>query len=41
MGHHNQFMYADNFLAKVGGVNLGPRTFNYTSYIEGWALFME
>ena len=41
MGHHNQFMYADNFSAKVGGVNLGPRTFNYTSYIEGWALFME
>ena len=41
MGHHNQFMSADNFLAKVDGVNLGPRTFNYTSYIEGWALFME
>ena len=41
MGHHNQFMSADNFLAKVDKVNLGPRTFNYTSYIEGWALFME
>ncbi|WP_412031303.1 DUF885 family protein [Metamycoplasma buccale] len=41
MGHHNQIMYADRHLAKVGKYQLPNNTFDYTSYAEGWALFME
>ena len=41
MGHHNQIMYAQRHLAKIDGKNLGADTFDYTSYVEGWALFME
>ena len=41
MGRHNQLMYAQHHLAQIDGKSLGARTFNYTSYIEGWALFME
>ena len=40
MGHHNQIMYADHHLAKIGDLSLG-NAFDYTSYVEGWALFME
>lgn len=40
MGHHNQIYYAKQHLAKVGNEKLAD-TFDYTSYIEGWALFME
>ncbi|WP_412031304.1 DUF885 family protein [Metamycoplasma buccale] len=41
MGHHNQIMYANNHLAKIGDYQLPNNTFSYTSYVEGWALFME
>lgn len=40
MGHHNQIMYADHHLSEVLGMKLG-NIFDYTSYVEGWALFME
>lgn len=40
MGHHNQTMYADHYLTNVDGVEFGNQ-FGFTSYIEGWALFME
>ncbi|AWX69159.1 DUF885 family protein [[Mycoplasma] anseris] len=40
MGHHNQIKYAELYLAKIDGQNLGS-VFDYTSYVEGWALFME
>ena len=40
MGHHNQIMYADHHLSEVLGMKLG-NVFDYTSYVEGWALFME
>ncbi|ENY69150.1 P120' protein [Metamycoplasma auris 15026] len=40
MGHHNQVTYADKFLKKINGHTIG-NIFDYTSYIEGWALFME
>ncbi|AXE60486.1 hypothetical protein DA803_00005 [[Mycoplasma] phocae] len=40
MGHHNQIYYAKQFLAKQDGRSLGD-IFHYTSYAEGWALFME
>ncbi|WP_373436016.1 DUF885 family protein [Metamycoplasma equirhinis] len=40
MGHHNQIYYAKQFLAKQDGRTLG-NIFDYTSYAEGWALFME
>ncbi|WP_373436704.1 DUF885 family protein [Metamycoplasma equirhinis] len=40
MGHHNQIYYARKFLAKQDGRTLG-NIFDYTSYAEGWALFME
>ncbi|TPR54689.1 DUF885 family protein [Metamycoplasma neophronis] len=40
MGHHNQIYYANKFLAKFNDENLG-NIFDYTSYVEGWALFME
>ena len=40
MGHHNQIMYANHHLAKIGDLSLGE-AFDYTSYVEGWALFME
>ncbi|ACF07434.1 Bacterial protein of uncharacterised function (DUF885) [Metamycoplasma arthritidis] len=41
MGHHNQLMYAENHIAKIGEHSLPNGTFRYTSYVEGWALFME
>lgn len=41
MGHHNQLAYAKHHLAKVNGKSLGASQFDYTSYVEGWALFME
>ncbi|WP_406617307.1 DUF885 family protein [Mycoplasmopsis adleri] len=40
MGHHNQIYYAIDHKAKVEGVELHDN-FDYTSYTEGWALFME
>lgn len=40
MGHHNQIMYDDHHLSEVLGMKLG-NIFDYTSYVEGWALFME
>lgn len=40
MGHHNQIMYAQRYLSEVLGMKLG-NVFDYTSYVEGWALFME
>ncbi|QJG66313.1 DUF885 family protein [Mycoplasma phocoeninasale] len=40
MGHHNQIYYAKQFLANQNGRSLGD-IFHYTSYAEGWALFME
>ncbi|PYF43678.1 DUF885 family protein [Metamycoplasma alkalescens] len=40
MGHHNQIYYAEKFLKTINGQTIG-NIFNYTSYIEGWALFME
>ncbi|WP_330463441.1 DUF885 family protein [Metamycoplasma gateae] len=40
MGHHNQIYYAEQFLKKEAGLTIG-NIFNYTSYKEGWALFME
>ncbi|WP_438340610.1 DUF885 family protein [Mycoplasma sp. 125] len=40
MGHHNQIYYAQKFLKTVDGLTIGD-IFNYTSYKEGWALFME
>ncbi|PZV99849.1 DUF885 family protein [Metamycoplasma auris] len=40
MGHHNQIVYAKEFLKKIKGQTIG-NIFDYTSYIEGWALFME
>ncbi|ACF07433.1 MAA2-related membrane protein [Metamycoplasma arthritidis] len=40
MGHHNQLMYAIHHLAKIGEHSL-KGAFDYTSYVEGWALFME
>lgn len=40
MGHHNQIMYADHHLSEVLVMKLG-NIFDYTSYVEGWALFME
>ncbi|MDC8911484.1 DUF885 family protein [Metamycoplasma hyosynoviae] len=46
MGHHNQLMYAEHHLTKLkdkdgNEIALTPGIFDYTSYIEGWALFME
>ncbi|MDC8916222.1 DUF885 family protein [Metamycoplasma hyosynoviae] len=46
MGHHNQLMYAQHHLTKFkdrkgNEITLTPGIFDYTSYIEGWALFME
>lgn len=41
MGHHNQLMYAERYLAKIKELSLGADTFDYNSYVEGWALFME
>ncbi|WP_427902650.1 DUF885 family protein [Metamycoplasma alkalescens] len=40
MGHHNQIYYAEKFLKTINGQTIG-NIFNYNSYIEGWALFME
>ncbi|TPE57555.1 DUF885 family protein [[Mycoplasma] falconis] len=40
MGHHNQIQYAAKYLAKINEENLG-NVFDYTAYVEGWALFME
>ncbi|WP_427867210.1 DUF885 family protein [Mycoplasmopsis arginini] len=40
MGHHNQIYYAQEFLKTIDGLTIG-NIFNYTSYKEGWALFME
>ncbi|TPR54045.1 DUF885 family protein [Metamycoplasma neophronis] len=40
MGHHNQVKYAEKFLASFNDQNIG-NIFKYTSYAEGWALFME
>lgn len=43
MGHHNQLMYAQRYLSSVGefGKYQLGNVFHYTSYVEGWALFME
>ncbi|WP_239661636.1 DUF885 family protein [Metamycoplasma hominis] len=43
MGHHNQLMYAQKYLSSVGefGKYKLGNVFHYTSYVEGWALFME
>lgn len=43
MGHHNQLMYAQSYLSSVGefGKYQLGNVFHYTSYVEGWALFME
>lgn len=43
MGHHNQLMYAQRYLSSVGefGKYKLGNVFHYTSYVEGWALFME
>ncbi|WP_156930770.1 DUF885 family protein [Mycoplasmopsis felifaucium] len=42
MGHHNQIYYAIDHKASVGDVKLSDKVdFDFTSYIEGWALFME
>lgn len=41
MGHHNQIYYARQHLASQNGENLGANAFDFTSYVEGWALFME
>ncbi|TPI02813.1 DUF885 family protein [Mycoplasma struthionis] len=40
MGHHNQIYYAKQYLAKYNDQQLG-NIFDYTAYVEGWALFME
>ncbi|ENY69152.1 P120' protein [Metamycoplasma auris 15026] len=40
MGHHNQIQYARRYLKTINNLTIG-NIFNYTSYIEGWALFME
>ncbi|WP_369085728.1 DUF885 family protein [Metamycoplasma spumans] len=40
MGHHNQIYYAKEYLEKYNNTNLG-NIFDYTSYVEGWALFVE
>ncbi|MGX9395315.1 DUF885 family protein [Mycoplasma sp. 1781] len=40
MGHHNQIYYAKKFLKTIDGLTVG-NIFDYTSYAEGWALFME
>ncbi|BAP39502.1 DUF885 family protein [Metamycoplasma canadense] len=40
MGHHNQIYYAQRFLKNIDGLTIG-NVFRYTSYAEGWALFME
>ncbi|WP_051622538.1 DUF885 family protein [Metamycoplasma cloacale] len=40
MGHHNQIQYAKHNLTSIDGLKLGD-IFNYTSYIEGWAVFTE
>ncbi|WP_427867209.1 DUF885 family protein [Mycoplasmopsis arginini] len=40
MGHHNQIYYAQKFLKTIDGLTIGD-IFSYTSYVEGWALFME
>lgn len=43
MGHHNQLMYVQRYLSSVGefGKYQLGNVFHYTSYVEGWALFME
>ncbi|MDC8937719.1 DUF885 family protein [Metamycoplasma hyosynoviae] len=45
MGHHNQLMYALYHINKIkdkdGEISLPVTTFRYTSFLEGWALFME
>ncbi|MCV3753247.1 DUF885 family protein [Mycoplasma enhydrae] len=40
MGHHNQIYYAKEFLKTINGETIGD-IFDYTSYVEGWALFAE
>ncbi|PZV99847.1 DUF885 family protein [Metamycoplasma auris] len=40
MGHHNQIQYAREHLKTINNQTIG-NIFGYTSYIEGWALFME
>ncbi|BAP39501.1 DUF885 family protein [Metamycoplasma canadense] len=40
MGHHNQIYYAKQFLKNIDNLTIG-NVFDYTSYVEGWALFME